>query len=169
MRRLLDRIYVVPVFIALGRPLFAMARVTALEPVSLRLARAYAWLVLMAYGRRRKETPGELAEEWNRLMPQPRAKFPIVGADDQTAHVEIRVKCPLRGSGNAEACWRAMEFDRALLRKAGGRLVVMESQAVTGGDCCRLAIRREAAAIDDLPAAHPRWHRAEPEDLDAAR
>lgn len=115
-------------------------------------------LVTWTYGRRRSRTAGELAAEWNRLMPTPRNAFPVVGSDRETARVEIHIQCPLRGTGNAEACWRAMEFDRALLRGVGGRLVVLESQAVTGADRCRLAIRSAGADMSDLPVAHPRWH-----------
>ncbi|MEM6954872.1 MAG: hypothetical protein AAF645_04260 [Myxococcota bacterium] len=134
-----------------------MSRIDRLESISLRLARVYAALVQWVHGKRRVESTEELADEWNRLMPSPREAFPIVDVQDETAFVEIRIKCPLRGSGDGEACWRSMEFDRALVSAAGGRLVVMESQAVTGGDCCRLAIRRDSANMDDLPVAHPRW------------
>ncbi|MEM1414594.1 MAG: hypothetical protein AAGH15_06830 [Myxococcota bacterium] len=156
MRRLLRRIYVLPLFVTTGRPLFAMARVRALEPVSLGLARLYAAMVHASFGRRRKANVSELADEWNRLMPSPREAFPVVSVEDDTAFVEIRIDCPLRGSGDAEACWRAMEFDRTLVRKSGGALVVLASQSV-GGSRCRLAIRREGARFEDLEVAHPRW------------
>ncbi len=157
MKTILAKLYRLPVFLLVGRPLFRISRIDGLEPVSIRLARFYAWTVLGILGRRRRSTAAELADEWNRLMPEPRTAFPIIEADGETAHVEIRVRCPLRGSGNAEACWRSMEFDRALIEASGGRLVVMESQSVTGGDRCRLAIRPDGADFDDLPVAHPRW------------
>lgn len=157
MKRLLRKIYTVPVFIAVGRVLFAASRVRWLEPFSLRLARFYAWTVHWVFGKKTPEGAEALADEWNRLMPEPRASFPIVGVEEDTAFVEIHVKCPLRGSGDAEACWRSMEFDRALMRTAGARLVVMESQSVTGGERCRLAIREAGADLDDLEVAHPRW------------
>lgn len=156
--------YTVPVFLLTGRPLFSMARRPSLEPVALRLARALAILVQMARGKRRVDpTPHALAREWQRLMPQPRAQaFPITKVEPDTAYVEIRLECPLRGTGDAEACWRAMAFDRALMQDAGSALVVLESQAVTGGDCCKLAIRPAGAALDDLPVAHPRWLEVSP-------
>ena len=157
MRRFLDRIYTLGFFLQSGRPLFAMAQVDGLERPSLWLAERFARLVDFTYRIRRQPTPAELAAEWNRLMPRPREAFPVIESDDHTAVVEIRIHCPLRGTGNAEACWRAMAFDRALMRRAGGRLVVLESQSVTGGACCRLAIRREGSAMDDLTVAHPRW------------
>ena len=158
VRRALKRIYTLPVFLAIGRPLFAMARVPAFEGAALGVARGFAWLVQATYGRRPRGSAAELAEEWTRLMPRPRSAFPLVGQEEGTAFVEIRIQCPLRGTGDAEACWRAMEFDRALLRRVGGSLVVLESQSVTGGECCRLAIRRDGAPLDDREVAHPRWH-----------
>ncbi len=157
MRTLLARLYRVPVFLLLGRPLFRISRFPRLEPVSLWMARVYARIVLGVLGRRPQSSPRDLADEWNRLMPEPRSAFPVLDADTETARVEIRVRCPLRGSGDAEACWRSMEFDRALIAASGGRLVVMESQSVTGGDRCRLAIRPAGSDLDDLPVAHPRW------------
>lgn len=155
--RLLRRLYVVPVFMNLGRLLFWMARFDRLERPALRLARLYATWVDRTHRTRPGDSPRELAVEWNRLMPSPRSAFPVTDVDEDTAYVEIRAACPLRGTGDALACWRSMEFDRALVAKAGGQLVVMESQSVTGGPCCKLAIRTEGASMDDLPVAHPRW------------
>ena len=157
MKRFLRSIYTLPMFINSGRPLFAMSKVSALEGISLRLARAFAGLVHYAHGVRPQESASELADEWNRLMPTPQDAFPVINTEGDTAYMEIRIECPLRGSGNAEACWRSMEFDRALVRASGGELVVMESQSVTGGECCKLAIRPKGASFDDLPVAHPRW------------
>ena len=149
MKKLLRSIYTLPFFINAGRPLFAMAKVRALEPVSLRMARSFARLVHFAHGVREHDEPRELADEWNRLMPTPREAFPVIDVEGDTAFVEIRIECPLRGSGDAEACWRSMEFDRALIRESGGELVVMESQSITGGSCCRLAIRPKGASFDE--------------------
>ena len=157
MRALLRRIYTVPVFMGFGLPIFFMARFRLLEGFARFLARFDARIVLMVFGGRPHDSPQELAEEWNRLMPAPRSRYPVLGADDRTAYVEIRIHCPLRGTGNAEACWNAMEFDRALLRGIGGQLVVMESQSNSGKDYCRLAIRRGGADLSDLEVAHPRW------------
>lgn len=160
MKKLLRRIYTLPVFLGLGRPLFAISRVPQFEPVALNLAQVFAKLVHYTYGRRTPTSAEALAQEWNRLMPEPRSAFPVVRTKDDTAFVEIHVTCPLRGTGDAEACWRSMEFDRALIEASGGELVVMESQSVTGGSCCKLAIRPQGASFDDLPVAHPRWRRA---------
>ena len=157
IRALFRRIYTLPVFIVLGLPIFFMARVRLFDHFARFLARFFARIVLMVFGRRTHDSPQELAEEWNRLMPAPRSRFPILESDGRTAHVEIRIRCPLRGTGNAEACWNAMEFDRALLQSIGGQLVVIESQSNSGKDHCRLAIRRLGDDVSDLEAAHPRW------------
>ena len=157
MRRLIKRIYTLKVFIIVGRLLFTSSRFKSVEIFSLGLARFYAWTVTLVHGKNHTQTPQKIAEEWRRLMPTPHSHFPIVGGDDRTAYMEIRIHCPLRGSGDPLACWRSMEFDRALMRGTGGRLLVMESQSVTGNDFCRLAIRRENDSFDDLPVAHPRW------------
>ena len=157
MRAMLRKIYTLRVFMGIGWPLFILARSRLFEPFVRFLARLDARIVLLVLGRRTPASPQELAEEWNRLMPTPRSNFPILKSDDRTAFVEIRVKCPFRGTGDAEACWRAMEFDRELLGSVGGQLVVMESQSNSGKDYCSLAIRRSGDDISDLQAAHPRW------------
>ncbi|MEL6348231.1 MAG: hypothetical protein AAFV53_34295 [Myxococcota bacterium] len=162
MKALLARIYTLPVFLIVGRLLFSMSRVAGLEPIALRVAQRYAWLVHVVLGKRPQETVDGLAQEWNRLMPTPRTAFPVIKTEDDTAYVEIRIRCPLRGSGDAAACWRAMAFDRELIEASGGQLVVMESQSVTGGECCKLAIRKAGADFDDLPVAHPRWREPSP-------
>jgi len=157
MRTMFRKIYTLPVFMGLGLPLFILARARLFEPLTRFLARVDARIVLMMSGRRTPESPQELAEEWNRLMPTPRSNFPILKSDDRTAYVEIRVRCPFRGTGDAEACWRAMEFDRELVGSIGGQLIVMESQSNSGKDYCSLAIRRSGDDLSDLEAAHPRW------------
>ena len=63
-------------------------------------------------------------------------QFPVVQVEDDTAFVEICIRCPLRDSGEAEACCRSMQFDRSLMEASGDELVVMASQS-TGGSCCR--------------------------------
>lgn len=87
-----------------------------------------------------------IAEEWRRLFGLPQF-WHISHLEDDTAYCEIRFPCSLEGSGDVAACQRLMEYDRALLKKIGGQLVVLQSRAdpqVRGG--CQVAIRR----IDDL-------------------
>ena len=52
MRRILAKLYRLPVFLLVGRLLFGLSRVGWLEPVSIRLARLYAWTVLTVLGLR---------------------------------------------------------------------------------------------------------------------
>ena len=95
-----------------------------------------------------------LSQTWQELMP-PEAKglFPIKETDEQTAYVEIHVHCPLRGTGNNHACHKLMNYDRKLMEKVGGQLIVLESQSNSGKPYCRLAIRKAGAPTDDLTPA----------------
>lgn len=89
-----------------------------------------------------------IAEEWRRLFGLPQF-WRIERVEDDTAYCEIHFPCALEGSGDVAACQRLMEYDRALLKKIGGQLVVLQSRAdpqVRGA--CQVAIRR----IDDLRA-----------------
>ena len=89
-----------------------------------------------------------IAEEWRRLFGLPQF-WRIERVENDTAYCEIRFPCALEGSGDVAACQRLMEYDRALLKKIGGQLVVLQSRAdpqVRGA--CQVAIRR----IDDLRA-----------------
>jgi hypothetical protein len=101
----------------------------------------------------------ELGREWQRMMPNPRV-MPVTHVDGPTAYGEIHVPCPLRGSGDVEACHRLMAYDRALLRPAGARFVVLESQAEPGVTRCRVAMRPAVLPADDLIPAHVRASRA---------
>ena len=95
----------------------------------------------MLNGGVRRQTEAEgLGREWQRLMPS-KKWTPINEVRDDTAYGEILVACPLRGSGDLRACHRLMEYDRALMRRAGGRFVVLQSQAERGVETCRIAIR----------------------------
>lgn len=115
-----------------------------------------AWMV-RAYRRAdRKALKGEaLGQEWQRLMPNPRV-MPITHVEGDTAYGEIHVHCPLRGSGDVHACHRLMEYDRALMRPAGARFVVLESQAEPGVTRCRVAMRPAPQPAEDLVPAHVR-------------
>lgn len=98
---------------------------------------------------------GELAQTWQSLMPPDgQAYFQVKEVADDTAFVEIHLHCPLRDSGDVEACHKLMNYDRHLMRKTGGQLIVLESQANSGKGFCRLAIRRKGADVSDLVPAH---------------
>lgn len=102
--------------------------------------------------------PAALGKEWQRLMPNPKV-MAITRVDGETAYGEIRVRCPLRGTGDVQACHRLMGYDRALMRPAGGRFVVLQSQAQAGVEVCQIAIRPSHLPADDLVPAHQRHDR----------
>jgi len=81
-----------------------------------------------------------LGEQWQRAFPS-KKHHPIIRITEVQVEAEIHTDCPLRGTGNAAACHRMMEFDRHIASKAGGEFEVLESQAVTGGSVCRVAMR----------------------------
>jgi hypothetical protein len=85
-------------------------------------------------------TPEALGREWERLLGNPKYAR-ITEIEQDTAYGEITARCPLRGTGDVEACHRLMAYDRSLLAPIGGRLVVLSSQAEPGRTSCRVAIR----------------------------
>jgi len=96
-----------------------------------------------------------LAHAWQQMMPSDaQDKFTIDGITTNTAQVKIDIQCPLRGTGNAEACYKLMNYDRTLMRKVGGELIVKESQSNSGEDHCILAIRKRGADTSDITPAH---------------
>ena len=100
-------------------------------------------------------TPSELGKQWMSMMPpDAKEKFAITSTDDRTAYGEIRIHCPLRGSGDASACYHLMNYDRTLMERVGGQLVVLESQSLTNNDHCKVAIRAQDDSVDDLIPAH---------------
>ena len=124
------------------------------------LMRAMARLAIRARGIREARDAAELGAQWQRAFPSAR-QVPITrierGPDGvDTVHAEIRTPCPLRGSGDVHACHRMMEFDRAVLERAGGQFVVLRSQAEPGRTHCEVAMRRAGVPTGDLVAAHQR-------------
>lgn len=99
----------------------------------------------------------DLAKSWKELMPYDGQEFfKISSITEDTAYTEIHLHCPLRGTGNVEACYKLMNYDRRLMKGIGGKLVVLESQSNSGKAFCSLAIRKESAGTDDLIPAHKR-------------
>lgn len=110
--------------------------------------------------RYRRARPGplsaaELGAQWQRMMPNP-GVVPITLVEGGAAHGEIHVRCPLRGTGDLEACRRLMAFDRALLAPVGARFVVLRSQAEPGVAHCTIAMHPTRLARPDLIDAHLR-------------
>ena len=96
-----------------------------------------------------------LGAAWQRGFPSAK-QVPIVALDAHTVHAEIRTPCPLRGSGDTLACWRMMAYDREVAAAAGGRFVVLRSQAEPGVAVCEVALRRAGEPVDDVVPAHVR-------------
>ncbi len=105
-------------------------------------------------GRRRGEVAA-IGDEWQRMFPS-RKMVPITGVDGTTVRAQIHADCPLRGSGDTGACYRMMEYDRRLLERIGGQLVVLHSQAEPGRTHCEVAIRAVDVPVTDLVPAHVR-------------
>lgn len=117
--------------------------------------RAYGWVTLAAKRGEPQRDVAAIAREWQRMFPNP-AALPIVKVDEDTAYAEIHVRCPLRGTGNVDACFRMMEYDRRMLEHIGGQFVVVRSQAEQGVDVCQVAMRRPDSPLDGLEHAHLR-------------
>jgi hypothetical protein len=47
-----------------------------------------------------------------------------------------------------------MQFDRSFVQRAGGRFVVLQSQATPGIEVCRVAMRDVSLPCGDLVPAH---------------
>jgi hypothetical protein len=95
-----------------------------------------------------------LAAAWQRAFFSPR-QVPVLRVGTDTAYAEIRTPCPLRGSGDTHACHRMMAFDRQVAAAAGGRFVVLRSQAEPGVQVCEVALQLPLARTA-LVAAHER-------------
>ncbi len=134
----------------------ALARRRALWPLS------RAWSHWLARGtiRRRKidqtsRQISDLGRAWQQGFPSPK-QVPIEAVSADTVFARIETPCPLRGSGDTAACWRMMEYDRAVVASAGGQFVVLQSQAEPGVTSCRVALRLAGAGTGDLVPAHVR-------------
>lgn len=120
-----------------------------------------AWMRRLAATtiRQKRITPAAalpaLGAAWQSGFPSAR-QVPIISVSDHTVMAEIHTPCPLRGSNDTVACWRMMEYDRAVARAAGGEFVVLRSQAEPGVEVCQVALRRLGADISDLVPAHTR-------------
>jgi hypothetical protein len=132
-----------------------IARAPELAPLSRILMRFFAWQSILLHRGRRRASLQEVVFEWQRMFPSKEINS-IQSIERDTAYAEVRVTCPLRGYGDVSACYRLMEYDRAMLEKIGGQLVVLRSQAEPGVDVCRVALRLQGMNMDDLVPAHER-------------
>lgn len=133
-----------------------LARHPALWPLSRTWSR---WLAATTVRRRKicqaTRQISDLGAAWQRGFPSP-IQVPVEAVTADTVFARIETPCPLRGSGRTAACWRMMEYDRAVAAAAGGQFVVLQSQAEPGVTSCRVALRRAGADMTDLVPAHLR-------------
>lgn len=140
---------------AILRVLAFFARRPWLTPASNALTRSLARATVRIKAIGRAQAVAELGEQRQRSFPA-KKQVPIESVSATTVVAQIHTRCPLRGSGDVHACYRMMEFDREVLRHAGGQFVVLQSQATPGVEFCRVAMRSDGASLDDLTAAHER-------------
>lgn len=116
-----------------------VARRPALAPLSRLLMSGLADLdFALRRGRPQRDLPA-VAREWQRMFPDP-ATMPLVEQGERRVVAEVRVPCPVAGSGDPAACHRLMGYDRRLLERIGGRFEVLESRASEGVEVCRVAL-----------------------------
>ncbi len=132
-----------------------LARWPILQPASFAWSRALAALAIRRKGIGPAADLPALGRAWQQGFPSPK-QVPVEAVTADTVLARIETPCPLRGSGRTQACWRMMEYDRAVARAAGGQFIVLQSQAEPGITVCRVALRGTDAAIDDLVPAHIR-------------
>lgn len=137
-----------------------LARRPAFNAVTRALMRGLARLAVAARGIRPAVDAADLGAQWQRAFPSAK-QVPLRRIERDTVYAEIHTPCPLRGSGDVHACHRMMEFDRAVLERAGGQFVVLRSQAEPGRTFCEVAMRRRGTPVSDLVSAVARTDRAE--------
>ena len=133
-----------------------LARPRILGPVSRAWSR---WLAQTTIRRKKicqtSRQISDLGTAWQAGFPSAK-QVPIERVTADTVFARIETPCPLRGSGRTAACWRMMEYDRAIAAAAGGQFVVLQSQAEPGVTQCRVALRLAGAEMADILPAHLR-------------
>ena len=126
-----------------------------LDGITQKLTTALAQMNVTLNKADRKATVSDLAHSWKSMMPPDgEAFFHISKVEEKTAYAEIHLHCPLRGTGRVHDCYKLMNYDRQLMDKVGGQLIVLDSQSNSGKNYCRLAIRKKEAKSGDLIPAH---------------
>jgi hypothetical protein len=88
------------------------------------------------------QSPNELGETWQKLMPWDNQRdYKLIAHNNTMALVKICIKCPLKGSGKRDACDKFMHYDRTLMKQVEGQLTVLESQSNSGKEYCILSVR----------------------------
>ncbi len=83
-----------------------------------------------------------LVEKWKALMPYS-DDFIISSNNSENGLAEIHIKCPLKNTGDIEACHRLMNYDRELIKKFDGNLFVLNSQVYPENNYCKLLITKK--------------------------
>jgi len=126
-----------------------LARSESRAAVSRRVMGALALATIRIKGIRQAKSLNDLGRQWQRGFPSAK-QVPVTSVTDTTVYAEIHTPCPLRGTGNVDACHRMMEFDRRVVARAGGQFVVLQSQAEPGHTFCRVAMRWADADVREL-------------------
>ncbi len=129
-------------FVALLKMSAWLARKPVCNPITKMLMRFFAFVTMKARHGAKQDNVESLVKEWQRMFAAPKTSVPITKVEKDIAYAEIRMKCPLRGTGDGAACHRMMEYDRTMVRKMGGSFEVLESQSKSGKEYCRVAIRK---------------------------
>lgn len=81
-----------------------------------------------------------LGRGWQQAFPATK-EVPIRLITDDTVYAEIHTHCPLKGSGDMEACHRMMAYDRHFVSQLGGEFRVLQSQVDPAVQVCQVAMR----------------------------
>ncbi|WP_373079196.1 hypothetical protein [Zhongshania sp.] len=130
-----------------------MATKESLNPITSAFMSGIAKATIKSKGIREAKNLADLGRQWQRGFPSSK-QVPIKEISADTVIAEIHTPCPLRATGDVNACYRMMQFDREVVKKAGGQFVVLSSQASPGNTFCTVAMRLRGADITDLIPAH---------------
>ncbi|GBF50296.1 hypothetical protein LPTSP4_18210 [Leptospira ryugenii] len=155
MKQKLKRFYKMAVFMSVLRFFGPLSRLKVLSIFVRAYMHMTARFVSWVWSAQEKRTVEEIASEWTNQMPKPHSMFPITKIENGIAHGEIKVHCPLRGTGDPMACYRLMQYDRSLVEALGGELIVLESQSNSGENFCKVAIKKKGTSWKELKTAWP--------------
>lgn len=130
-----------------------MATKESLNPITSAFMSGIAKATIKSKGIREAKNLADLGSQWQRGFPSPK-QVPIKEITTDTVIAEIHTPCPLRATGDVHACYRMMQFDREIVKKAGGQFIVLASQASPGNTFCTVALRLQGADTSDLIPAH---------------
>ena len=153
---LYDQFIYYPIFTASLLLMTTVARLKFHKATSF-LAKFNAKTVIRSRKGRHKEELQKIGKEWARMFPNDMQR--LISEDQDTVIYETHTWCPLRGTGDVDACYRVMEFDRDLHHTIGGQFIVLASQAEPGRKTCKVAIRKNGVSTEDLIHAHDRVKR----------